>query len=641
MKKAALLILVLFFASPSFAQISYVGTNQWFPLVTVGGDPNGLHYDTLVQISNNSSSFETAVLTVFSDTGSQMAVSYNGGAPVTSYTVTPALNSGVAQQIQITATGAITNAAWLQITYNPDNNSSGAETTVILQYLSGTTILSEIGINPFFGTMTDTSSGPATVFPVETNLSSNLNTGIAIANPSGAAAVLVQLLSGSTVLGSTTISLAANGHTAKLLTDLFPNVSGISQMTAEVALTSCTTTACTAAGPGLIATALRLNIATGLFTAVPVVPTPSGGASVRLIPHIAIGGAPGGINFQTVLYLTNPTGSSITGGQINLFDNNGNPLAASANGSAAATSFPFSFAAGSVFKIALSGGSTLQSGWAELTVPTGTSLIINALFQTYNGPTVISEASVLESPAQTEGLIYVNLTPGTTNVGVALANPSTTNASTITLTLYNDGGFTDASFQYIVTLPPLGHLARYITDMFPQLAGANFTGTLSIQSGLGFSAVALRQNGTSVVGFAAIPVAYDVMFIPALTNLQINSTNRTVAGGQVIFTVSVIDYSPNLVASTSTLITAGVAVFYPNIKTSSGTGCFDGYFTITLDGTALLNSPNGNLTGTYAPGGSNCISSTTVPSGTSAVFYVILEDSLGNLSNQITLPFKF
>jgi hypothetical protein len=138
--------------------------------------------------------------------------------------------------------------------------------------------------------MTNTTSGPATIFPVETNISSNLNTGIAIANPNAAASfVMVQLFSGTTVLGTTTISLPQNGHTAKLLTDLFPNVSGISQITAEVALTSCTTTACTANGPGLIATALRLNVTTGLFTAVPVISTPSGGPLVRLVPHIAFG----------------------------------------------------------------------------------------------------------------------------------------------------------------------------------------------------------------------------------------------------------------------------------------------------------------------------------------------------------------
>jgi hypothetical protein len=285
---------------------------------------------------------------------------------------------------------------------------------------------------------------------------------------------------------------------------------------------------------------------------------------------------------------------------------------------------------GSVFKIALSGGSALQAGWAALstTLPSPqTPLIINALFQTYNGSTVISEASVLESPSSTEGLVYVNLNPGITNVGVALANPQST-PNTITLTLYNESGFTNPTFQYSVTLPPFGHLAQYITEMFPQLAGASFNGTLSMQSGLAFSSVALRQNGTSVVGFAAIPVSQDIMFIPSITNLQINSTTRT-NGGTVNFTISVADFSPNLVTTTSTGVQAVVEVFYPNLN------AVDGEYQLLLDGSALINAQSGTLSGTFQGRNPN------IPSGTSAVFYIEISDSLGNYSNIISLPFKF
>lgn len=622
MRKTVSWLFVLFCAAPTFAQVGFQSKNVWFPNLDVGGDPGGLHYVTLVEASNTTSSFLTGVLTVYSADGTAMSVSFDGQAPEASLSFE--LDSGVARQIEISSTGDITQG-WMQITYTPNL----AETTVIVQYLAGSSILSEVGINPFLNNMTDTTLGPATVFPVETNLDSNLNTGIAIANPNTAQVVRVQLLSGGTIVGTTTISLPQYGYTAKLVTDLFPNVSGISQMTAEVGLTSCTTTACTALGPGLIATALRLNISTGLFTAVPVGPTPLGGAVTRLIPHIAFGGSPADIHFQTVLYLTNPAGTGVTG-QASLYDNNGNPIAATANGgSAPASSFPFSVLAGSVFKITLSGGPALQQGWLQLTQSDQTApLIVNALFQIYNGPTVISEANVLESPASLTGSIYVHLTPGITNIGVALANPQST-PNTVMVTLYNQAGFTDPSLQYTVKLPPFGHLAQYVTDMFPQLTGTSFDGTLSMQGGSGFSAVALRQNGASVVGFAALSVSQGTMFMPSITNVQVTGTTRF-NGGTVSFTISVADYSSSLVSATSSVVQAAEWIYYPNSNQQ------DGAYGFELDGTPMINAQTGTLTGTFQSENPN-----TIPSGTPAVFYMDIIDSLGNYSNVISIPFKF
>jgi hypothetical protein len=623
MRKAALFLFLLFCAAPSFAQVGFRSSNVWYPNMDVGGDPGGLHYVTLVEASNNTSSFLTGVLTVYSAGGTAMEVSFDGQAPAASLNFE--LDSGVVRQIQVSSAGDITQG-WIQITYTPNL----AETTVIVQYLAGSSILSEVGISPFFNTMTNTFSGPATAFPVETDLSSNLNTGIAIANPNTAAqVVMVQLFSGGTIAGTTTISLPQYGYTAKLLTDLFPNISGISQMTAGVGLKSCTTTACTTDGPGLIATALRLNMATGLFTAVPVVPTPSVVAAVRLIPHIAFGGSPAGIHFQTILYLTNPTSSGVSG-TVNLLDNDGNPLAATANGGATPLSkFSFSVLPGSVFKITLSGGAALQQGWLQLSQSLRTiPLIVNALFQTFNGPTVVSEADVLESPDLPDGLVYVHLTPGITDIGVALANPQSS-PNTVTLTLYNQAGFTDTSFQSVVTLPPSGHLARYVTDMFPQLAGTNFDGTLSMQSGSSFSSAALRQNGASVVGFAVQPVSQGVMFIPSITNVQITGTTRF-NGGTVSFGINVADYGSNLVAAASPVVQTVAWVFYPNLNQQ------DGAYQFGLDGSPMINAQTGTLSGTF-----QSVNSNTIPSGTPAVFYIEIIDSLANYSNVVSIPFKF
>ena len=213
MKKTALLLFVLFCAVPGFAQNSFIPTNVWFPHIDVGGDPNGLHYVTLVQASNNTSSFTTATLVVYSDAGTQLSASFDGQAAATSLTFN--LDSGATRQIQVTLSGAIT-AGWIQITYNP----APAQTNVILQYLSGSSVLTEVGIPPFYDTGSEMSS---TYFPVET--SANLNTGIAIANPNNSALnITFQLMNeAGQVIDTTKRQLPPFQHIAFFLTELFPN----------------------------------------------------------------------------------------------------------------------------------------------------------------------------------------------------------------------------------------------------------------------------------------------------------------------------------------------------------------------------------------------------------------------------------
>jgi hypothetical protein len=523
------------------------------------------------------------------------------------------LQSGATQQIQISLSGSITSG-WMQIGYTPND----AQTTVILQYRSGTSVLSEVGVNPDYGGSSQNCSWTCgTDFTGETDTANGLNTGIAISNPtSTAAGALVQIWDPSTgnSLGSTALALPANGHVAKLLTELFPSVPSISLIRAMVSIDSCSSSACTAAGSGFSATVLRLN--GSFFTTVPVVPRGATANTLRVLPHVAFGGDPGGLNFKTVLYFTNSltTGAS---GVVDIFDDNGNPISASANGGVPSSNFAFNVTSKGVNKIVLSGTPTLQAGWVRITFPTSTPVVVNAVFQTYTGSTIASEAGVTESIADTEALIYATVQSGVTNVGVALANPQPS-PSTVTLTLYDQGGNVfDTQF---VNLPAFGHLAKYVTSIFPRLASSSFSGSLSIQSNLSISAVALRQNGSNVVGFAALPVGDTIMFLPSIVNMQITSTQRS--PGQVNFTISVVDYTPNLVTPTSTAVTTGVGLYFP-------TQGFDGYYNLLLDGTSMLSSQTGTLTGTLNV-------TYNIPSGTIGYLYVYVQDSLGNYSNLVS-----
>src|SRR5262249_42922442 len=146
----------------------------------------------------------------------------------------------------------------------------------IIQYRAGTSILTEVGVNEMDGLNSNSCVWVCgTDFSAESDTANGLNTGIAIVNPNSTAnGAMVRLWDPATgaPLGSATVPLAANAHVAKLLTELFPNVSGINLIPAQVSIDSCPTTACSTINgtAGFIATALRLN--GSLFTTLPVVP---------------------------------------------------------------------------------------------------------------------------------------------------------------------------------------------------------------------------------------------------------------------------------------------------------------------------------------------------------------------------------
>jgi hypothetical protein len=602
------LVLLLFLLSSGFAfgQVTYLPVTVAFPHIAVGGDPNGQNYVTLLQLVNNNSSFTTGHMAFFSDSGAPLPVLFDGQGPQSTMDVQ--LDSGQTRQIRLTLNGIVT-AGWMEITYSP----SDALTTVILQFRSGTTLLSEIGVNPAHGIS-------ATDIAAQTDAA--LNTGIAIANPDTVAAyVLVGLSDQATgvLLADTIVTLPPNGHTSRFLTELFPNVANIKQIRAKVSMDQCSTSACTGSGGnGFLATAVRFN--GDQFTTIPVIDRPPDGDQIRIFPQVAFGGPAAGINMTTVLYLTTNESTGLVA-LADLFDDNGSPLAASADGAAATSSIPISVFSNRVTRVVLTGDETLRSGWMRLTLPGPVHLITSAIFQTFEGPNLVSEASVLESPQVTRGLIYVKSQPGLANIGIAFANPQPT-FSTITLTLFNNAGF--VSGTQVVTVPPNGHVAKYVTQIFPQLASVtDFDGALSL-NGSAVSMVALRSTGDK---FATLPIAANGMYRPAITAVRVSTTQRLPA--QINFQVDLVDYDSDLATNASRGVSGTAEIDFGSLGYDDGP--------VVIDGTALVNQPLGTVSGSFQP--PNVTG--TVPSGTSGVFYIYVLDSAGNQSNVVGVPVKF
>src|SRR5262245_9676702 len=321
------LIMFLLFANVAWGQVTFTPVVLAFPQIAVGGDTNGLNYTTLIQIVNNNSASTTGRITLYSDSGSALAVLFDGHGPQSTMEFT--LAPGATRQIQLTLNDIVT-AGWMAINYTP----SDALTSVILQFRSGTNLLSEVGIDPAFDTLPDTD------FAAETDVT--MNTGIALANPNTATAYVLARLwdpTTGTETTSTVISLPPNGHLAKFLTELFPAVINISQIRAKISLDSCSSSSCSfAGGNGFLATAIRLN--GDQFTTIPVSERQPGGDEVRILPQVAFGGPSAGLNMKTVLYFTTNVATGVFG-TANIFDNDGNPLNASADGGPPASSIAF------------------------------------------------------------------------------------------------------------------------------------------------------------------------------------------------------------------------------------------------------------------------------------------------------------
>ena len=108
--------------------------------IAIGGESTGVNYVTLLQVVNNNSAPTTGHLTLHADDGSGLPALFDGQGPQSSIDIP--LMTGQGRLITITTNGPV--ASVLEISYSP----SDALTTVILQLRNGTTLLSEVGVQP-------------------------------------------------------------------------------------------------------------------------------------------------------------------------------------------------------------------------------------------------------------------------------------------------------------------------------------------------------------------------------------------------------------------------------------------------------------------------------------------------------------
>jgi C-terminal processing protease CtpA/Prc len=304
----------------------------------------------------------------------------------------------------------------------------------------------------------------------ELNLS--VNTGIAIANPTGGPVTVSFYFSDSTgTFGHRTISLAAKQQIAGFLNQ--PPFIGPSRFNGTFTFTA-------SAPVAVIALRGRTNErGEFLITTLPVVDLFATSSSTSLIfPHFAAGGG-----WTTQIVLGNPT-DHILNGTVQFFDRSGTN------------------AGNAIYAIPARGTQTLQAPGTGVNTVSGSVRVVPgspgaapfgvAIFSFNKDGITVSEAGVAPVQSGDTFRIYAETsTDASIQTGVSMANSSTTSA-TVTLELFNADG-SSAGRKGTVSIPANGQTAQFLEEI-PGLGSSQhgFQGTARISSSAPISVTGLR-----------------------------------------------------------------------------------------------------------------------------------------------------
>ena len=184
-----------------------------------------------------------------------------------------------------------------------------------------------------------------------------------------------------------------------------------------------------------------------------------------------------------------------------------------------------------------SGVSALTVGWARLTASAG-EFTASESFQLNVGGQELPRVGILPmSPAGK--LRFFGLVGGTSNTGIAMANPSETNPANLTVRLLNTAG--NVLLTTSTTLAPRAHSARFLneTPWFPGLV--TFEGMVDVESTEPVILVMLRSDNSlfsaapvitaTMSGLTAGAVTTDFLADNAVTTSKL--ANQSVTSGKI------------------------------------------------------------------------------------------------------------
>jgi hypothetical protein len=188
---------------------------------------------------------------------------------------------------------------------------------------------------------------------VDSNARLSKNLGVAIVNPNSTSVNVTMTLrkSDGTTAGTTTLTVPSLQQTSKFVTELFPNPAVTSNITGTLVITSGGTSSLPVSVIGLRFrgsnfSTLPVTDLSGNAGSLPAMGAGIGGPGAVLLPQFAAGGG-----WATELVLANTGASAITV-RVDLFKNDGTPLAAALNGQTASSFMNLTIPAGGVITLA-------------------------------------------------------------------------------------------------------------------------------------------------------------------------------------------------------------------------------------------------------------------------------------------------
>jgi len=216
-----------------------------------------------------------------------------------------------------------------------------------------------------------------------------------------------------------------------------------------------------------------------LMTTLPIASITLASSVPVVIPHFADGGG-----WKTEVLLVNPTDSTLTG--TIQFISEGSDGTGGIPIPVAGVLPSYSIPARSSLKVETSGlGTTTTTGSVLLTPLNGSSTASgSAVFSLVTNAGTVTQSSISAQPAGSVFRMYVESraavdTVGAVDTGIGIANTSAT-AATVNLDLTSLNGMM-VQQTAIVTVPPSGHISRFLHELFPNLP-TPFRGVLRINA---------------------------------------------------------------------------------------------------------------------------------------------------------------
>ena len=340
------------------------------------------------------------------------------------------------------------------------------------------------------------------------------DSGVALVNPNASPIVVKADLRNpqGEFVASSSVTVEGKGHTAQFVSQLIADMPNPFLGTLTLSSTS-----------PFAAVNLRLA-ANGhgetLFSALPLADLNHPHPGTKLIfPQVIDGGG-----LPTQILLMNPSVMGTITGFISFLDDDGNLLALDFGpGIGVQSSLTYSLPPNGMVKYATTGLGPLRVGYAVVTPLAGVLPVGSGVFSINGNAGLSSEAGVPNAVETTLSRLFVERAadPLPRDTGVAIVNRNSVEAQ-VTLTLQSVDGST---LSGSLTMPPNGHVARFISELFPGLP-AQYQGVLTMTSTVPLAAMTLRQtfNQRSEPIYSTLPVAdlthlpEGPMYIPQVAN---------------------------------------------------------------------------------------------------------------------------